>query len=224
MQGPTTPGASMTYAEARGFVKPMTGIEPTYSAWESACPSSASWSVIDRFEGPVMGQPIPDGRIENGVEIGVIRAYPRADRGGARVAVLRRVDVDAAEHLLSVRTVGRQDGVGEASAGGKVGGVLLQVGQVLRGRHHVRPGPPSEARGSPDVLHAPGPRSMVGGIVLRPEWSQPKTGPDKLPGYDEVGRHERPFSHDRERNRMGSVPDSRLVARQCHNQRLRWSR
>jgi len=53
---------------------------------------------------------------------------------------------------------------------------------------------------------------MVGGIVLRPEWSQPKTGPDKLPGYDEVGRHERPFSHERERNRMGSVHTNRQAA------------
>ena len=41
---------------------------------------------------------------------------------------------------------------------------------------------------------------MVGGVVLRPQRNQPEAGPGKLQRHDEVGGHERPFSHDRERN------------------------
>ena len=44
---------------------------------------------------------------------------------------------------------------------------------------------------------------MVCGVVLGPQRNQPEAGSGKRQRHEEVGGHERPVSHDRERTRLG---------------------
>ena len=87
---------------------------------------------------------------------------------GVVALVARRVDVDAAEHVVAVR---REDGVGEAGPRLEVAPVALEVAQVLRQRHALdrRPVEPGEARRGADVRDARRPRRVVGRVVLGPQ-------------------------------------------------------
>ena len=126
-----------------------------------------------RSNGHALGQPVRHRAGEDRVEPGVHGPDPRADAG---IEAVGRVDVDAADDGRRVVVGGREHRVGEARAPLEVRGVADEVGQVLLGRHRVRPAHLGEARGREDVVHARGPGRVVGGVVLRPEGSEPEAG------------------------------------------------
>ena len=79
--------------------------------------------------------------------------------------VARRIDVDTADHVVSV-----QHRVREAGAIGEVARMALEVGKVLLEAHRVRPAAPGAvARRREDVLDARRPRLVVAFVVLGAE-------------------------------------------------------
>ena len=77
----------------------------------------------------------------------------------------------------------------------EVGGVRLQVAQVVRHAAVVGPGARLPTGRHADVLHGRRPRLIVGVVVLRPEWFEPELLRRESERDDEAGRDKRPFHH-----------------------------
>lgn len=149
---------------------------------------SCPWRVLDRAERPVAFQPCENDLVKDGVERGAVRADPGMDHGvppglgAARAISAGRVDVDTADN---VATAGAEHGVGKAAALGEVPCVALEVAEVVRRGHLVRPVAPGESGRSPDVVGTGGPGGIVRGVVLRPERLQAE-----FPGREPVRHRE----------------------------------
>src|SRR5699024_7739738 len=90
--------------------------------------------------------------------------------------------------------VGRvEHGEGEAGAGGEVGGVAFEVGEVALEGHALRgrPGAVGVAGGGADVLDAGGPGGQIGRVVLRAQRLQAGALASEGGGRLGTGRDER---------------------------------
>src|SRR5690348_240633 len=170
-------------------------------------PRSRAWRVLDRAERPVAIQPRADGVVEHRVERRLVRAHPGVDDrippGGDEALSLltaRRVDVDAADDLAGG---GAEHRVGEPAPFGEVTRVALEVAQVLRGAHLVRPVPSGESGRRPDVVDARGPGGVVRVVVLRAERLQPELRGREPAGHREIGRDEQLIIHQGDGSRPG---------------------
>jgi hypothetical protein len=100
--------------------------------------------------------------------------------------------VDAADDLAGG---GAEHGVGEPASPREVLRVALEVAQVLRQAHLVRPGGSGESRGRLDVADAGRPCGVVRSVVLRPERLQPQFPGREPAGNGEIGRDEQLITH-----------------------------
>jgi hypothetical protein len=146
-----------------------------------------------KIERPVAFQPCADRVVEHGVQRRLVRADPGPDdRAAALVPAGRRVDVDAADDFARG---GAEHGVGESAAPREVLRVALEIAQVLRQAHLVRPVTPGESRGCLDVAGAGRPGGVVRGVVLGPERFQPHFPGREPAGNGEIGRDEQLITH-----------------------------
>src|SRR5690242_21197544 len=194
-------------------------------------PRSRAWRVLDRAERPVAIQPRADGVVEHRVERRLVRAHPGVDDrippGGDEALSLlaaRRVDVDAADDLAGG---GAEHRVGEPAPFGEVTRVALEVAQVLRGAHLVRPVPSGESGRRPDVVDARGPGGVVRVVVLRPERLQPELPGREPAGNREIRRDEQLIIHIRPMVAARAPPGGRsgsgpLASTASWNWRMSW--
>ena len=129
--------------------------------------------VRDALERPLRLEPLAHGMPERLVECCAGLPAPRSGRtrrarslGSVCVRGAHGIDVDAADHVALVRIEHR---VGEPDALLEIARVHLEIGEVLRQPHLVRPRAPDEARRRPDVVDRRRPGGVVGLVVLRPE-------------------------------------------------------
>jgi len=108
------------------------------------------------------------------------------------VVVLRRVQVEAADHVVVGGVEHRER---EAGPIGEVAGVAFEVTEVLLQWHLVRPVPVREPRGRPDVVHARRPGGVVALVVLGPERLEDEPVGREPPGRVEVVGDEGHGSH-----------------------------
>src|SRR5580704_12771627 len=159
---------------------------------------SCPWRVHDRAERPVTLQPRENHVVKGGVKRGVVRADPGTDDrvppgpGAVRAVSAGRVDVDTADNVAGA---GAEHAVGKPAALSEVLRVAPEVAEVIRLGHLVRPAPPGEPRGSPDVVGTGGPGGIVRGIVLRPERLQAEFPRREPVRHREVGGNEQLVTH-----------------------------
>src|SRR5690242_2935829 len=129
---------------------------------------SGPWRVLDGVERPGAFEACADRVVEHRVQGRLVRAHPGTDGRAAAALVLaaRRVDIDAADDLARG---GAEHGVGESTALREVLRVALEIAQVFRQAHLVRPVTPGESRGRLDVTDAGRPGGIVRGVVPGPE-------------------------------------------------------
>src|SRR6266511_3478866 len=124
-----------------------------------------SRGVLDLAERPVCGDPLTDTAPQGNVQVCAAGSHPR-ENAGVVIAVWNRVDVDTADNVTA-RTFPHR--VGEARTPPEVGGVALEIAEVLLQRHLARPGTLFPARRGVDVLHRRRPGAVVLLVVLRPQ-------------------------------------------------------
>jgi hypothetical protein len=171
---------------------------------------SCAWRVLDQVEWPVTLQPCENHVMKDEVERGAVCADPGTDDrvppgvAAARAVFVGRVDVDAADNLASASA---EHGVGEPAALGEVLRVALEIAEVIRLGHLVRPASPGEPRRSQDVVDTGGPGSIARGVVLRPERLQAE-----IPGREAI-RHREIDGNERLGHSSGDV-----IAGHAHQQ------
>ena len=104
---------------------------------------------------------------------------------GVVAAPARRVDVDTADHIVTV-----EDRIGETGAVVEVFGVPYEVFTVAPQRHLYRPRLRLESRSRPDVVDTRLPRGVIAIIVFWTEGLQPKPIASKGSRHFEVRRDE----------------------------------